>query len=132
MTGIGIGIDREVRDFMTPGVVTISADASLHRVHDALVKHGVNAVLVVERKGGHPLGWITARGLLREAAGGGSHQLAGQAISEPATMISPSAPLRDAIRALLADDVSHLLVAHGPDCAAEGVVSPLDVVRATT
>jgi CBS domain-containing protein len=123
-------VDREVREVMTPGVVTISADASLRRVHGALVAHGVNAVLVVERKGGRPLGWITARSLARIAIEGGREHTAAQAIAEPARTVSPSASVRQAVEEMLATDASHLLVSHGPDCMPEGVVSPLDVMRA--
>jgi CBS domain-containing protein len=123
-------LEREVREVMTPGVVTISGDASLHRVHQALAAHGVNAVLVVERKGGRPLGWITAQRLLRIAAADTHLQTAGQAVSEPVQVISPSASVAEAVELLLADGVSHLLVAHGADCMPEGVVSAFDIVSA--
>ena len=125
-----IALDREVRDVMTPGVVTISADASVSRVRDALAAHRVNAVLVVERHGGRPLGWITARGLLAQVLEETHHRSAGQAICEPPTTVSPSASIKEAADALLAVGTSHLLVAHGQDCMPEGVVSALDVVGA--
>ena len=125
-----IALDREVRDVMTPGVVMISADAALGRVHEALALHRVNAVLVVERNGGKPLGWITARGLLSQAIEGGRPHTAGQAICEPPHTVSPSASVKEAAEALLSAGVSHVLVSHGVDCMPEGVVSALDVVGA--
>ena len=125
-----IALDREVRDVMTPGVVTISADASVSRVRDALAAHRVNAIVVVERHGGRPLGWITARGLLGQSLGQSHHRTAGQAICEPPKTVSPSASVKEAADALLAAGTSHLLVAHGTDCMPEGVVSALDVISA--
>lgn len=123
------GPDREVRDIMTPGVVTISGDASLHRVHEAFGAHGVSGVLVVERKGGRPLGWITAHGLLRAEADEPHLGSAAQAVDEPVRTVSPSASVAEAAAILLEGEVSHLVVAHAADCMPEGVVSAFDVIR---
>ena len=125
-----IALEREVREVMTPGVLTISCDASVARVRDALAKHRVNAVLVVEHEGGRPLGWITARGLLSQALADSHNRTARQAICEPARTVSPSASLKEAADALLGHGASHLLVARGPGAMAEGVVSALDLVSA--
>ena len=57
-------LDREVCDFMTPGCVSISEDASVAEAAKALAVHRVHAVLVVGAANGTPLGWVTARGLL--------------------------------------------------------------------
>jgi signal-transduction protein with cAMP-binding, CBS, and nucleotidyltransferase domain len=107
---------REVRDVMTPGVVTIPADA-------------VHAVLVVDRKSAAPLGWISANGLLRWALDDSHHHTAGQAICEAVHMVAPSATLRDAAEILLRPGVSHVLVAHHGATSGEGVLSAADVVR---
>lgn len=123
------GLDREVRDVMTPGVVSVPADASLPRVHGALLAHGVHAVLVVDQHRGQALGWVSARGVLTAIAAGGGPRTAHQAISEPVTRISPSASAREAMAALVEPGVTHLLVSHG-DRMPEGVVSALDLVAA--
>ena len=125
-----IALEREVREVMTPGVVTISADASVLRVRDALTAHRINAILVVERQGGRPLGWITARGLLGQALDDAHRRTASQAICEPARTVSPSASVKEAAETLLSTNASHLLVAHNADCMPEGVVAALDVVSA--
>jgi CBS domain-containing protein len=118
----------EVREVMTPGVVVIPADASVDRLRDALSVHRVHAVLVVERHGGRPVGWATARGLLRMSAEGRLPRTAGQAVVEPARTISPSATVADAVAALAGADTGALLVCHGADSMPEGVVTELDVV----
>ena len=120
---------REVREVMTPGVVSIPADASLHQAYAAIASHRVHAVLVVDRKSAAPLGWISANGLLRWALDKSHHHTAGQAICEPITTISPSATVHDAAELLMRPGVTHLLVAHAGATTGEGVVSAADIVR---
>ena len=122
-------LNREVREAMTPGVVSVPGDASLKQVYAALAAHGVHAVLVVDRKSAAPLGWVNAAGLLRWMAEGSSDQhTAAQAVCEPVHTISPSATVRDAVTILLKPGVTHVLVAHHGATAGEGVLSSLDVV----
>ena len=123
-------MNQEVREVMTPGVVSVPGDASLRQVQGALVAHAVHAVLVLDRKSGAPLGWVSAAGLLRWAVEPTIHATAQQAICEPLHTISPSAHLREAIDILLEPGVSHVLVAHKGSASGEGVVSDIDVVRA--
>ncbi|MEA2444867.1 MAG: hypothetical protein QOJ12_2159 [Thermoleophilales bacterium] len=122
-----VSLDAEVRDIMTPGVVSIPSDASMRRVHETMLAHGLHAVLVVDRETGQPIGWVTARGLLRWAGRVGTVRTAKQAISEPVHTVSPSAPVRDAVAMLLSAEVSHLLV--GGAAMPEGVVADIDIVR---
>jgi signal-transduction protein with cAMP-binding, CBS, and nucleotidyltransferase domain len=51
-----------------------------------------------------------------------------EAISEPVVTVSPSAGIRDALVALLDENVSHVLVAHRA-AMPEGVVADIDIVR---
>ena len=118
---------REVRDVMTPGVVSVPGDASLRQVYGALSAHAVHAVLVVDRKTAAPLGWISAHGLLHWAVKKSHHQTAQQAICEPVHSLSPSATVDEAIQLLLQPGVSHVLVAHHGSATGEGVVSALDI-----
>ena len=57
-------LEREIGDFMTPGCVCISDDATVEEAAQALTAHRVHAVLVLGARNGTPLGWVTARGLL--------------------------------------------------------------------
>jgi CBS domain-containing protein len=116
----------EIRDVMTPGVVTIVEDASLIQACRALRRHRVHAVLVVGRHQGTPIGWITARGLL----GLLDHDPctpARDAVVERAVTIGPSATVADAVAILSHEGISHLLVSHRSETLPEGIVSDLDL-----
>lgn len=121
-------LETPVRDFMTPGVLTIAEDASLRHVCRAMVAHSVHAVLVVGRSGGHPLGWVTARGLLGWIGRDQALACARDAITERAVTIEPGATARDAFMALSRAGTSHLLISGRSDAMPEGVISELDVV----
>ena len=113
---------------MTPGVVALPGDASLRRVHEALLAHRVHAILIVDHRSGAPLGWITPAGLLAQLSGDHEPRTARQAVDEQAVRISPSASARDAVALLATPGISHLLVCHGEQNMPEGVVSPLDLL----
>jgi CBS-domain-containing membrane protein len=117
-----------VRDLMTPGVVTISEDASLVHAYRAMVAHSVHSVLVIGRSEGRSLGWVTSRGLLAWVGSDQSLACVREAITDRATVIDPSATAREALAALLQSGASHLLVCKTPDSTPEGVVSELDLV----
>jgi|SRR5829696_4474911 len=122
-------LDREVRDLMRPGVISLPGRASLRQVQRTLTSHSVHAVLIMDTQSGKPLGWVTARGLLDHASRDLDLVSAASVVSEPAVTISPSASVRTAIDALLASNATRLLVcARGAD-APEGVVTDLDLVR---
>lgn len=121
--------DLEVRDVMTPGVVTIVEDASLTQVFRALERHGVHAVLVVGRHQGVPLGWATAHGMLGMIDRDPALVAARDAIVERAVTIRPSAALREAVGLLSQEGVSHLLVSHVPGVLPEGVLADADLAR---
>ena len=124
----GDPMDREVRDIMTPGVISIVEDASLRQVYRAMITHGVHALLVLGVTQGKPLGWVTARGLLTRIDSDDAMATASAAVTERAESIEPSATARDALAALSRSDVSHLLVQRHPDAIPEGVVTELDLV----
>lgn len=124
-------MDYEVRHVMTPGVVSIVEDAALVQVYRALVAHRVHAVLVLGSRTGHPLGWVTAHGLLAWVERDPSLAVARDAITEAPTTISPSATARDALMALSQPMTQQLLVTAAPDRLPEGVVTALDLIAAT-
>ena len=124
-------LELDVRDVMTPGVVTVSDHATLDEAVDAMAAHRIHAVLVVGDRAGTALGWITTRGLLG-LVGGEAETLATDAITERATAIEPNASVRSAIYALSLSGGTRLLVRHRQGDEVEGVISDYDLtVRAT-
>ena len=126
--GGGDHLQTAVRDFMTPGVLTITEGASLGHVYRAMVAHSVHAILVVGQTEGRALGWVTARGLLAWAGRDQSLAFARDAITERAVTIEPNASATEALTALSQAATSHLLVCHHAAATPEGVVSALDLV----
>jgi CBS domain-containing protein len=114
---------------MTPGVITVAEDATLHHARRALSGHAVDALLVVGRINGMPLGWITATGLLDHLDDDPWSTRAVDLVTEQPNVIHPSEPLRHAASMLAAPGVSHLLVAHGSRSFA-GCVTARDLLRA--
>jgi CBS domain-containing protein len=124
----GDHLDTPVRDIMTPGVVSISDDASHTQVVRALRAHEVHAVLVVGSGHGWPLGWVTARGLLAWIGKDLGLVHARDAVTERAETIEAGAPARDALRMLSQPHTTHLLVTRGQDAVPQGVVSAINLV----
>jgi CBS domain-containing protein len=117
-----------VRDVMTPGVVTISEDASLLQALRAIRAHDVHAILVVGAREQKPIGWITVDGLLDWIGKDPTLLSARDAVSELPTVIDPLASTRDALSALTQPETQHLLVCRRPDGAPEGVVTAVNLV----
>jgi CBS domain-containing protein len=123
-------LEREVRDFMTPGCVCISDDTTVAEAAEALRRHRVHAVLVVGSVKGTPLGWVTARGLLNWI--GRDRQLASarDAITEQVTAIDADEPVRTALYALSTAGTTRLLVRRRPHQLPEGVITDFDLAMA--
>lgn len=124
-------LTTRVRDLMRPGVITIAEDAALMHAKRAMVRHGVHAVLIVGADTGHPLGWVSDRGLLRWLEQDLTAIAARYAITETPHYIDADATARDALEALAAPTTTHLVVGE-PDRAPQGVVAPLDLVELIT
>jgi CBS domain-containing protein len=125
-------LQTPVRDFMRPGVIAISEDASLRQVERAMVRHNVHAILVLGRTTGRPLGWVTSRSMLQWISQDLALVTASQGVTETPTFIEPGATAQDAAKALSAAGVSHLLVTRAPGETPQGVVSDLDVIALCT
>ena len=123
--------DAPVEIAMTAMVVTVAERATLHHVRRALRGNAVDALLVLGRLNGMPLGWITATGLLAHLDDDPFTTRAASLVTEQPNRIHPSAPLRDAATMLAAPGVTHLLVASG-DRSFAGVVTARDLLRAAT
>lgn len=115
---------------MTPGVIIVVEDATLAQVRRALVHHGVDGLLVVGR-GGRPLGWVTTTGLLDHLGADPWIRRAADVITERPNIISPSESIPHAAAMLAAPGVSRLLVSADGGRTFEGVVTAIDLVRAT-
>jgi CBS domain-containing protein len=123
-------LDREVREFMTPGCVVVSQAASVADAGRAMAAHRVHAVLVVGSRNGTPLGWVTHRGLLAWIGRDRSLARASEAITEQVRAIPAHESLRTAVYALSLAGTTHLLVRSRPNELPEGVLSDFDLVRA--
>jgi CBS domain-containing protein len=123
----GDHLDTSVRDLMSPGVLSLVEDASLHHVMRAMRRHGVHAVVVSGRHTGMPLGWVTTHGLLAWVDRDHSLAVARDAITEPAVTVEPGATVREAVAKIRRERVGRLLVAHTPEAMPEGVIAELDL-----
>ena len=121
-----------VREFMRPGVIAVSEDASLRQAERAMMRHGVHAILLLGQTSGQPVGWVTTRGMLRWLERDLGLIPASQGVTEPPTYIEPSATAVEAVKALSAPGVSHLLVARSPGETPQGVVADVDVISLCT
>ena len=117
-----------LRRIMRSGVVSVSGNASLLQAAKALADHRVHAVLVLRTGSSERVGWLTTRALVERLLEYSPFEPVADAVTEKATSIAPSATVGDAIRALAAPGVTHLLVTNGA-AAPQGVVSDADIVR---
>jgi nucleotide-binding universal stress UspA family protein len=117
-----------VRDAMRAPVHTCSADTPLTEVAEAMMTHGVHAI-VVELPPSRAERWTVLSALdLAEAAASGAAATAGDvAATEPVT-VSAGDSLRRAAQLMAEHGVSHLLVRDGADLS--GIVSTTDITRA--
>src|SRR5215207_3827561 len=123
-------LDREVREFMTPGCVVVSQAASVADAARAMAAHRVHAVLVVGSRKGTPLGWVTHRGLLAWVGQDSSRSRVTEAITEEVRAIRADEPIRTALYALSVAGTTRLLVRSRPDQLPEGVLSDFDLAVA--
>jgi CBS domain-containing protein len=121
-----------VREFMRPGVIAVSDDASLGQAERAMVRHGVHAILLLGRNTGKPVGWVTTRGMLKWLNNDLGLVPASQAVTEPPTYIDASATAEEAVAALSAPGVTHLLVSCSAGETPQGVVADIDVIALCT
>jgi CBS domain-containing protein len=121
-------LETPVRQFMCPGVITVSEDTSLLQAERAMVRHGVHAILLLGRQNRRPLGWVTARGLLAWMTEELALIPASKGVTETPIYIDPAATAHEALRALSEPGVSHLLVSRLAGEPPQGVVSEMDLV----
>ncbi|HEU0023499.1 MAG TPA: CBS domain-containing protein [Thermoleophilaceae bacterium] len=123
-------LEREVAEFMTPGCLTISDDASVAQAAESMARHRVHAILVVGASKGTPLGWVTSRGLLGWLGRDRSLPSAREAITEQVSAIHPHERVRTALYALAMPGTTRLLVRQQPHQLPEGVITDFDLAVA--
>jgi len=124
----GPRLDTPLRELMTPGVVALPDNAALRAVFEAMRDHRIHAVLVVDRQGGEPRGWVTSRALLTHAATELGLVTAGHVVDEPVVTLEPSATAGEAVERMLASGACRIAVRHANARLPEGVVTDLDLV----
>lgn len=122
------GVERRVRDVMTPGVVAIPEDATVAHAARALIAHHVHAVLVVS-DAGTPLGWVTAETLRHSHGLERASASAGSVVTEQVTGIEPEASVGSALYALSMPGVTRLVVRPKGRGFPIGVVTDIDLVE---
>jgi len=110
---------KTVVEIMNRELLSVRPQERADTVRDALVTFGVSAVPVVDDER-HPIGFLSARDLLRDAR---------PRPSAPVVTIASGATVRDAAR-VMGESGHHQLVVVDDHRRAIGMVSTLDVVRA--
>jgi CBS domain-containing protein len=121
------GLDLPVCELMHTDYVAIDSGAPLASAAALMASRRVHAVLAVDADG-HPLGWVTARGMLHNAPRDWRGATVADAITEPVGVIAPDAPLRAALDAFLASGSSHVVVAESPASKPRGVLADSDLL----
>jgi CBS domain-containing protein len=128
-----------VADVMHHGVVTCAPGASLEDVAELMVRHGVHCLvvegLVADPDGGERLVWRVlddldlARALARDGITA-STMPAAEAATGPGATVAPDDSLTLAASLIVANGLTHLVVATDQGGRPVGVVSALDLARA--
>ena len=110
-------------------VITVRPDQSLREAVDLLAEHNIGALIVVDEPG-RPIGIISERDIIREAAR--TETVLGQAVSRVMTKdlitASPEDDLETVLQTMTAKHFRHLPIVDGERLI--GVISIGDVVKA--
>src|SRR3990172_9865534 len=112
-------MNKLVRHYMHPGIITCRPDATLGQVAVMLNQHHVHGLIVADRDG-RPLGVITDFDLLAgewlsadpESLAVMRKMTAGELISSPVDMIDADAPVRAGSRLMRTQEHRPLLFTH--------------------
>jgi CBS domain-containing protein len=124
-----------VADAMHPGVISCPPDTPLRSVARMMSTYRVHAIVVLPRHMGdlvHSLSWgvVSDLDLLRAATGGDlDAQTAGAVAGTLVRSVELSAVLGDAVEAMHAEELSHLIVVDPYVGRPVGVLSTLDLAR---
>jgi CBS domain-containing protein len=121
---------------MHPGLISCPPETPLRAVARMLTTYRVHAVVVFPRHMGdvdHALAWSVVSDLdIARAAREGDFdaQTAGAAAASAVRTIDAAAPLADAVVAMVADGVSHVIAIEPTSGRPVGMLSTLDIARA--
>ncbi len=125
-----------VADVMHPGLISCPPETPLRAVARMLATYRIHAVVVFPRHMGdvdHTLAWSVVSDLDVARAAQESDfdvQTAGAAAASAVRTIDAAAPLTDAVAAMVADGVSHVIAIEPSSGRPVGMLSTLDVARA--
>lgn len=117
-------------DRASPTIAAVPEDSPLGRVRQAMSRHQVDAILVLDRDDGTPLRWVTRDGLVHKAERGPPVQGARQAIGDLVTQLSDLTSLAQLREVVREPDVSRVLI--WCDSAPLAVVSVDELFAQTT
>jgi predicted transcriptional regulator len=120
-----------VADAMHPGILTCEPDASVSEVARMMATHHVHCIAVVGISHGQPecfvWGIISDLDLLAVGIRGERAATARDLADQPVITVRPTLPLCEAGHLMLANSVSHLVVADPETQRPTGILSTLDV-----
>jgi CBS domain-containing protein len=121
----------QVRDGMTPTVLTVGPGHTLRAVARLMSERGVGAAIVLDPDGPGP-GIITERDILRSLGSDqdADRELVSDHLTREVVYASPDWSLEEAAAAMVRGGFRHLIVLDGGE--ARGVLSVRDVVRCWT
>jgi CBS domain-containing protein len=117
-----------VRSIMSSGVIALSAEVTIAACARAMSERRTHAVLVIDDAERTPLGWVFHRDILQHLRQDPFTTRAAHAVSENAAYIHPEETVEVAADRMVDENLSHLLVGHGPQVLPEGVLSSWDLV----
>jgi CBS domain-containing protein len=121
----------QVREGMTPTVLTVGPGHTLRAVAGLMSERGVGAAVVIDPEG-HGPGIITERDILRSLAHGQDpdHEPVADHLTRDVVFAAPDWSLEEAAAAMVRGGFRHLIVLERGETA--GILSVRDVVRCWT
>ncbi len=121
----------QVRDVMTPAVLTVGPAHTVRQVAQAMAARRVGAAVVLDPDSEGP-GILTERDVLQVVAGGQDLdvELAGDHLTPDAVSGEPDWDLEKAAAAMVSGGFRHLVICEGSEVV--GVLSVRDIVKAWT
>jgi CBS domain-containing protein len=120
---------QPISSIMARDVVSVQADDNLVAVTDALLRHGLSFVPVLDRAGGTLLGIISADDVLQQRQRGRDPDKlhAWEICAYRPVEIGPDTPVGEVARMMVERQIHHVIVTQNRSLL--GVVSSLDFVR---
>ena len=121
----------EVREGMTPAVLTVGPGHTLRAVARLMAERSVGAAVVIDPEG-HGPGIITERDILRSIGGGEDpdQEPVADHLTSDVVFAAPDWSLEEAASAMVRGGFRHLIVLEGGDTV--GILSVRDIVRCWT